>query len=162
MWLVLWQATNFVTSFVMGPKNACFVGQLVMWYTVAIFKKIIVPWQAKWGQVLVLVISVDDRKFLGIHAHTVRSTVTEREAREGILWDIDGEVEKAQPPSIYYIYMYIYNIYICYIHVVARWSIVIVINMSYMLTRALRINDTGTMVLTLGIERRLECSRILD
>ena len=33
--------------------------------------------------------------------HTVRSTVTEREAREGFSRDLAGEVERAQPSSTF-------------------------------------------------------------
>ena len=51
-----------------------------------------------------LTISYDaDEEFSRIceNTHTVRSTVTEREAREGIHSETLRRVERAQPPSIY-------------------------------------------------------------
>ena len=57
----------------------------------------IVP--AKWGRVLV--IAVENSKI-----HMVQSTVTEREAREGILRDIAGEWNERRP--LVYTYKCIY------------------------------------------------------
>ena len=42
------------------------------------------------------------RAFENTHVHTVRSTVTEREAREGILRDIVGEWNERSPLVYYY------------------------------------------------------------
>ena len=59
-----------------------------------------------------LTISYDaDEEFSRLfkNTHMVRSTVTEREAREGFSRDLAGEVERAQPSSILYIHTYIHD-----------------------------------------------------